>query len=83
MKLFNSVVEIVLVQCNLINNQYKLKSEVLYTYTPNKSYAYPLNVEPSNSVFSKTYNTNFGDIIITFRPLAIKDKVNLSLVVNK
>ena len=34
------VVEVVLVHCNLVQNQYQQKSEVLYTFTPNKSYAY-------------------------------------------
>ena len=38
------VVEIVLVQCNLVDNQYQQKSEVLYTFTSNKSYAHLLNV---------------------------------------
>ena len=47
------VVEVVLVQCNLVNNQYQQKSEVLYTFTPNKSYTYLLNVGPSNLVFLK------------------------------
>ena len=37
------VVEVVLVQCNLVDNQYQQKSEVLYTFTPNKFYAYLLN----------------------------------------
>ena len=60
------VVEVVLVQCNLVDNQYQQKSEVLYTFTPNKSYAYFLNVEQSNLVFLKTYSTEFGEIIITF-----------------
>ena len=32
------VVEVVLVQCNLVENQYQQKSQVLYTFTPNKSY---------------------------------------------
>ena len=32
-------------------NQYQQNSEVLYTFTPNKSYAYLLNVEPSILVF--------------------------------
>ena len=41
------VFEVVLVQCNLVDNQYQQKSEVLYTFTPNKSYAHLLNVEPS------------------------------------
>ena len=44
------VVEVVLVQCNLIDNEYQQKSEVLYTFTPNKSYTYLLNVEPSNTM---------------------------------
>ena len=55
---------------------------------PNKSYDYVLNVEPSNSVFLKTYNIEFDEIIITFtdhngRSLEIEDKVNLTLLINK
>ena len=38
------VVEVVLVQCNLVDNQYQQKSKVLYTFTPNKSYAYLLKM---------------------------------------
>ena len=45
------VVEVVLVQCHLVDNQYQQKPEVLYTFIPLKSYAYLLNVEPSNLVF--------------------------------
>ena len=60
------VVEVVLVKCNLVDNQYQQKSEVLYTFTPNISYAYLLNVEPSNLVFLKTSNTEFDEIIVTF-----------------
>ena len=48
------VVEVVLVQCNLVDDQYEQKSEVLYTFTRNKSYAYLLNLEPSNLVFLET-----------------------------
>ena len=48
-------------------------------YSISKSYAYLLNVVPSNAVFLKTYITRFGDIIITFtdqngRPLEIENK---------
>ena len=55
---------------------------------PNKSYAYLLNVEPTNLLFSKTYNTKFDGIIITFTdqnggPLEIEDKVNLTMLINK
>ena len=60
------VAEIVLVQRNLINNQYKQKSEVLYTFRSHKSYAYLLNVEPSNFVLMKMCTALFDEIIITF-----------------
>ena len=47
-----------------------------------------LNVEPSNLPFLKTYNTECDEIMITFtdqngRLLEIKDKVNLTLLINK
>ena len=82
------VVKVVLVQCNLVDNRYQQKSEVLYTFTPSKSYGYLLNVEPSNLMFLKTYNTEFDEIIIIFtdqngRPLEIEDKANLTLLINK
>ena len=82
------VVEVVLVQCNLVFNQQQQKSEVLYTFTPNKSYAYLLNVDPSNLVFLKTYNLEFDEIIITLmdqngRPLEIENEFNLIQLINK
>ena len=51
------VVKVVLVQYTLVHNQYQQKSEVLYAFMPNKSYAYFLKVKSSNLVFLKTYNT--------------------------
>ena len=60
------VVKVVLVRCNLADNQYQQKSEVLYTSTPNKSNAYFLKVEPSNLVSLKIYNTELHEIIMTF-----------------
>ena len=46
--------KVLLVQCNLVNNQYQQNSEVLYTVMPNKSYLYLLYVEPRNLVSLKT-----------------------------
>ena len=60
------MVEVVLVQRNLVDNKYQQKSGVSHTFTPNKSYSYLLNVEPSNTVFLKTYTTEFDYMIITF-----------------
>ena len=48
------VVQVVLVPRNLVDNQYQQKSKVIFT--PNKSYVYLLNIEPSNLLFLKTYS---------------------------
>ena len=82
------VVKVVLVQWNLVGNQYQQKSEVLYTFTPNSSYTYLLNVDQSNLVFLKTYNTEFDEIIITFSdenggPLEIEDKLIWHCLLNR
>ena len=79
------MVKLVFVQCNLVDNQYQEKSEVLYTFTPNRSYAYLLNMVQSNLVFLETYNTEFDEIIITFMhqngtPLEIENKVSFDIV---
>ena len=84
----NGVAEVILIRYNLVDNQYQQQSDVLYTFTPNKSYAKLLNLEPSNLVFLKTYNTEFDEIIITLtdqnvRPLEMEDKVNLTSLINK
>ena len=61
---------------------------VLYTFTPNKFYAYLLKVELSNLVFLESYNAEFDEIIRIFtdengRLLEIEYKVNLTLLINK
>ena len=33
------ITEVVLVHCNIVNNNYKRNSRVLYTFFPNKSFA--------------------------------------------
>ena len=40
-------------QCSLADNQYQQKSEELYTFMPNKSFAYLLHVEKRNLVNSQ------------------------------
>ena len=75
-------------QCNLLDNRCRQNSEVLYTFAPSKSYVYLVNVEPSNLIFFKAYNTKFDGIIISVMdqsgsPSKIEDKVNLTLHINK
>ena len=87
-KISFKVLKVVLVQCNIVDNQYQWKSEVLYTFTHSKSYAYLLNVEPSNLVFLKTCNTEFDEIVITLtdqngKPLEIEDEDNLIFAIRE
>ena len=80
--------EVVLVQCNLVHNQYQQKSGLLYTFMLNKSFGYLLNVETNNVVFLKSFSTEFDNITITFTVqnsglLETEEKFKLTLLINK
>ena len=53
------IVELVLVHCNLVNNDYQQASRILYTFVPNKSFGSLLEISPTNKVFLKTFILNF------------------------
>ena len=45
------VVELVLVHCNLVNNDYQQDSRILYTFVPNNTFGSLLEISPKNHVF--------------------------------
>ena len=45
------VVELVLVHCNLVNNDYQAESRILYTFVPNRTFGSLLEISPTNHVF--------------------------------
>ena len=51
------VVELVLVRCNIVNNDYQQDSRILYTFVPNKTFGRLLEISPTNHVFLKTFNS--------------------------
>ena len=51
------IVELVLVHCNLVNNDYQQDSRILFTFVPNKSFGSLLEISPTNHVFLKTFNS--------------------------
>ena len=80
------VVELVLVHCNVVNNDYHQDLRILYAFVPNKAFGSLLEISPSNHVFLKTFNSEFQEIKIWFTdqksmPLEIKDKINLTLII--
>ena len=57
-------VELVLVHCNLVNNDYQQDSRILYTFVPNKTFGSLLEISPTNHVFLKTFNSEFQEMKI-------------------
>ena len=45
------IVELVLVHCNLVNNDYQQDSRILYTFVPNKTFGSFLEILPPNHFF--------------------------------
>ena len=48
------ITEVVLVHCNIVNNDYQQDSRVLYTFVPNKPFGSLLEISPTNHIFLKT-----------------------------
>ena len=74
------VVELVLVHCNLVNNDYQQDSRILFTFVPNKSFGSLLEISPTNQVFLKTFNSEFQEVKIWFtyqasKLLQLEDKI--------
>ena len=73
------ITEVVLVHCNIINNDYQQDSRVWYTFVPNKPFGSSLlEIAPTNCIFLKTFNSEFQDIEVWFtdqnsQPLEIED----------
>ena len=79
--------EMVLVLCNIVNNNYQRNSKVLYTFVPNKSFGQLLDISPKIFIFLKTFNSDFSCTEVWFTaqnssPLEIEDKINITLVIN-
>ena len=45
------ITEVVLVHCNIVNNDYQQDSRVLYTFVPNKPCGSLLEISPTNHIF--------------------------------
>ena len=58
------IVELVLVHCSIVNNDYQQDSRILYIFVPNKPYDSLLETSPTNHIFLKTFNSEFQAIKI-------------------
>ena len=79
-------VEVVLVHCNLVKNDYQHTSKVLFTFVPNKQFGQLINILPQSFTMMNTINTQFSFIEVWFidqfsKPLEIEDNVNLTIII--
>ena len=80
------VVELVLLHCNLVNNDYQQDSRILYAFVPNKIFVSLLEISPTNHVFLKTFKSEVQEIKIwstdqTSAPVELEDKINVTLII--
>ena len=57
-------VEVVLVLCNLVNNNYQQASKVLFTFVPNKQFGQLITITSHSLTMLKTTNAEFSFIEI-------------------
>ena len=79
-------VEVVLVHCNLVKNDYQHTSKVLFTFVPNKEFGQLINISPHAFTMMNIVNTEFSYVEVWFthqnsKALAIEDNVNLTLII--
>ena len=80
------ITEVVLVHCNIVNNDYQQDSRVLYTFVPNKPFGKLLKISAINHILLKTSKSEYDEIRIWFtdqnsKPLEVEDRINLTMVI--
>ena len=80
------IVEVVLVHCNLVKNDYKHTSKVLFAFVPNKKFGQLINISLHAFTMMNTENTEFSSAEVWFsdqasKALETEDNVNLTLII--
>ena len=80
------IVEVVLVHCNLVKNDYQHASKLSFSFVPNKKFGQLLNISPHVFTMMNTVNTEFSSVEVWFtdqnsKALEIEDNVNLTLII--
>ena len=78
-------VEVVLVHCNLVKNDYQHTSKVLFSFVPNKQFGQLINISPHSLTMMNTVHTEFSNVKVWFideasKALEIENNVNLTLI---
>ena len=79
-------VEVVLVYCNLVKNDYQHTSKVLFSFVPNKQFGQLINISPHFLTMMNTVNTEFSSVEVSFKDQVskateIEDNINSTLII--
>ena len=79
-------VEVVLVHCNLVKNDYQHTSKVLFSFVPNKQIGQLINISPHSLTIMSIVSTEFSFVEVWFtdqarKALEIEHYVNLTLII--
>ena len=79
-------VEVLLVHCNLVKNDYQHTSKVLISFVANKQFGELINISPHSLTMMNTVNTKFYFAEVRFTDQVskvpeIEDNVNLRLII--
>ena len=61
------ITEVVLVHCDIVNDDYQQHSRVLYTFVRNKSFGSLLEISPTNHIFLKIFNSEYDEIKVLIK----------------
>ena len=78
--------EVVLVHCNLVKNNYQHTPKVLFTFVPIKQFGKLTNISPHSLTMINTVNAEFSFVEVWFtdqfsKALEIEDNVNLTQII--
>ena len=81
-------VEVALVHCILVNNNYQPASKVLFTFVTNKQFGQLIKISSHSLTMLNKTNTEFSFIEVWFtdqnsKPLEIEDNVNMTLIIRQ
>ena len=81
-------VEVVLVHCNLVKNDYQHTSKVLFPFVSNKQFGQLINISPHSLTMIDTVKAEFSSVKVWFtdqasKALETEDNVNLTLIIGQ
>ena len=71
------ITEVVLIQCNIVNNNYWQNSKIMYTFYSCKVFGQLLDISPKNFTFLKSFDSEFSYIEVWFTDWNSKPETEL------